>query len=715
MTNGAGRFGARAFLVAAVLGPLACGSPPPPAAPVAAPPPPPTAAKPAEPDLSPVDEPKSLLVVARWASPQQTLDAVKTMFKLPVDPATLLRESLPEKEEAALFQLDAPVDAVVALDPASRDMSPEVFAAFSLPLTSYDDAKNAAGKDAVETRPGVTLMKKKRHEMSCAIARSVGKAPARLVCGQRERDLDALLPWLTRGAPNATIGKSDMHFELRLKPAQEKYQGMLSGNAGQLGSLASMMLSRETGINDPAVLDTVSNLVGEGVAFVDDLDSLTVDGAFNAAGAIDWTSTAKYRHANSWLVKVATNKADQAGPPPAIFFQAPKDSDSVQYGRGADKALFAGITKGLAALANAGLSKTPLAEADRKAITATLEHMPLPSSNQVAAQGHLDVAAPKLKPGQAPKAADILNEQKAKIAATVGWTVVGIDEPSTAYVAWVKELAATWNRPGIQTALKKLVADNKPMAIPAPPPVPGGKVAPKVTVQKSDPTKLIPKLRVGTVPGLTGATLLEGTVDVDSNLLADGPVPEGAPAKGQVGVRIVVMPDGANRTWVGLATDIDPIKQHLLMVKDGAPKEGTIASRDGIDAVKTSSAIGGGFFTLNGLVVRQLRAGIIGNAFGRGRHARDEKAMQRAEEVLAKLPNKGSTPIVLLSEATGGATPSSTIELHVTKGTVDDVATLVNEFLPIRASAGEPPSSAATEVAPVPPPPPPPNGKPGKH
>src|SRR5205085_1225888 len=94
---------------------------------------------------------------------------------------------------------------------------PEFLMAFSIPLRSLDDAKAAAEKDGklTQLRPGVYQIGKRRSgkDLTCNMAASLGDAPTRLVCGQRDRDLEALLPWMTRGMPTATVGTGDIHIE----------------------------------------------------------------------------------------------------------------------------------------------------------------------------------------------------------------------------------------------------------------------------------------------------------------------------------------------------------------------------------------------------------------------------------------------------------------------------------------------------------------------
>src|SRR5262249_10257016 len=133
---------AGAIATAALL--AACGSAPPP---TSAPPPAVPAAAPPAPaavDLSEVPEPAAIVRLARWKSPEAWAHTIEHWTAVKLDLQEMLSEILPDAKLSSLVATDAPIDGVVALDPAASERDPAPFAAFAIGLKSLDDAKKAA-------------------------------------------------------------------------------------------------------------------------------------------------------------------------------------------------------------------------------------------------------------------------------------------------------------------------------------------------------------------------------------------------------------------------------------------------------------------------------------------------------------------------------------------------------------------------------------------
>ena len=120
---------------------VSCGgaAPPPPAPPPAVPPPAPAVVIAA--DTSDAPDPSYLVGIVRWKSPQATLETINRWTGLRLTTSTIASELL-DKGLAETLAYDAPVDAVVALDPKANDFSP--FAAMSVGVRSLEEARRAA-------------------------------------------------------------------------------------------------------------------------------------------------------------------------------------------------------------------------------------------------------------------------------------------------------------------------------------------------------------------------------------------------------------------------------------------------------------------------------------------------------------------------------------------------------------------------------------------
>ena len=79
-----------------------------------------------------------------------------------------------------------------------------IVAAVSLGLTSLERARGTleAGATLTEVKPGLwKIGGKEPSSSSCFLAASAGSTPARLLCGDRDRDVTTLGPYLARTLP----------------------------------------------------------------------------------------------------------------------------------------------------------------------------------------------------------------------------------------------------------------------------------------------------------------------------------------------------------------------------------------------------------------------------------------------------------------------------------------------------------------------------------
>lgn len=636
---------------------LACAPNTPPAQP---PPPAPTAAvlPMATPtvDMSPVEQPKGIAGLIRVKSAKATMTTLEKVLKLPITLEDLLARELHDPDMVKILKLDASVDGAVQLDPAAKEMSPEVLAAFSIPLRDFQEARRVAEtRGKVSDRRGgmFSFQPKGMHGGACVVAPSLGDAPARLVCGQRDRDLEALLPWMTRGLSTTPLGASDLHAEIRLVPVQQQFRGVFE-NKSMIGSLVTMAISRFSPVQDPVLSDVVGDAAAEGVAFVGDLEVLTLDGSIDPGGSgATLVAKAKYAKTDSWLSKSLNQKNDKMALAPAMFWSAPKNADTVTYALGGDPKLGDPVKKRLAELASS-LTKAKLGDADRKAVEDLVRSIPVVDAPSVSASGHIDPPAPKAGEKAPPSSGGDDKSVQEKVDAAVGWRITGIETDSKAWANWVSDFAALYNRAGVQKAIKGVDA----------------KAAKVLTVKK-----------VGAGGFPAGSTVVEITVDPSAigggrsrfdtmppplaplgskGVKLPKPVPVKVEKTKPVTLRLVVVPDGA-RTWIGFASNPDALKAPLKAALLNAPKEGQIGSRTDLDVFKTTPLIGGGFIAPRGVVEAALR------------RAPNPEAVTA---VVRGLPNKGETPLLLLMSGTAGPAPSQSFELRVQKGTLDDLASI---------------------------------------
>lgn len=646
-------------------------------------PPPTTATPPAplEPDLSPVGEPQGVIFLARARNLKQTLNSAERMARLPLSLESLVGELLRE-EGVDVFDLDAGLDLVVLLDPSSPDDDPKFLGAFSLPVKDLEQARavfEREGRVVTPLVPGVYRTKVLEREDDdepkrepdgpldqfdiedrapkttyCDLAASVGDAPARVVCSDRTEELDLLRPWLTRGLPTTPVAEGDFVVELRMGPIRDRYVPVARAQLPGLEFLAKRWIENELGTRDPRLLAVPGQIVEEALAALNDLDRITLTAALDPdASQMRFRGKVAFRDKSAWLTRVYTDANDEAAPAPAAYWRLPRDADSATYARSADPKLYGGVHDTVRRIATELLAQTPLSAPTRSAIDAFLASMPMHKAEVVSARGIRPFdGKPLASKKDTPTPRDAVREIERIAHSSFGWSVIGIAAPATDY--------ANWFRKGV-TAYDRVLRE--------------AKANPDIGKDVRD-AKWIPDVRVRNyLAGYPrGSMGVDVTVRFDSKDIWDitagvkDPLaehPPGPAARGTVTLQIVVVPDGADYTWVGMSTDPKILKEKIAVVLNPA-RDATIASLPGLEPLRSTATVAGGFVNYGSILQQTMQSMQSGEA--------DVETMQK---VVNSLPNRLQTPLLLLHTGTAGNAPVNEIELRVQRGTVEDIAGLV--------------------------------------
>jgi hypothetical protein len=651
----------------ALAGPLACEPATPPVAPVSEPtsPPPPTAAVVAAPayDLSPVAEPAGLVGLLRWRNPGATLSTLGGCAGLPSQLVAQggkgilyeafrqgLRSQVDARKLADAVALDAPIDLAVSLDQAGKRGQP-IFA-ISLGLASLDDAKaaTASAGSSVEVAPGIWRVgDKERRDLSCIVAVATGPTPGRLVCGQRERDVIALTPYLTRTLPTAAPTATDLHAEIRYAPIDQRFGGLLRQYAQGLPVIVQSQVSIGDPVFDRALTDVANALGDEAIALTRDLDGLTIDLNSDASVCLSASVALKFRDKTSWVAGAMLDRPERAGPPPAIFWRAPKDSDSAFFSRNGDPARLTGIVKTLRTLVDSGLGKFQIGSSDDRRALADLIATPLgKDTNTVQASGHIDASRQRADKAKAdgPRSTQQMIEE---VLNGFGWSVLGFDEGPDAIAKWLKDLVAVYGRRGLLDPLKKELGSD---------------------------ARFLPTIRLVGAPAALGKGSLD--VEIKFDIAPEKPalLPKGTqkppaatkPERVAVSLHILLMPDGKN-TWVAFGANREELVKHLLMTRSTSPESDSLASRPGLEALRSGKNMSGGFFSLSSFT-KAAEVGMRGPAGAM-------TGLGELANLLSRMPNKGETPIFFAGTLTAGGAPRSEVTLRVSKGSIEDLGMLL--------------------------------------
>jgi len=657
--DGAAMYRSRcALLLASSTALFACGAPPPPAkAPEPAPakPEPGAIASGPTPDLSPVPAPASLVAVGRLGNPIGAVDLLAGWAKFPVDIRALASKNEPEL--ASLLVFDAPIELAVALDENGLGNVPQPFAVVSLGVSSVDATVAFAkrkGQSVRMQRPGVYQIVKGESPV-CAVAAAAGKAPARLVCGDRQEDIDALLAYATRGLPTESFGKADLHVELRAEPLRRRYAKELR----QLKTMATPFVLSELSMDSPrfdrALADAVHGLTDEVLALSEDVDKIRIEANLDrGAGMIDAKTSFKFRGQSSWTVQTMVDASKRGKGVPEMFWKLPKESELATFGVGANAKRYETMRKTLAELMDGALEKEKVPRKVRDQLSELLLDSWTTEGDVVYAHGEVTPPPAPAEPGSAAAARE-------RVRAQLGWYIVGLDEKPAKYKGYLDKVVKLYNDAQLRQVVDKRLKI-KPAALP----------------------KLASRGGRGLPAGATVYELvLPGAYFEKMEAVPTGKQ-GGVPA---LSIVVILVPDG-DRTWVGFSADEKALTAKLVEMKKG---DSTLASREGIAPLKTSKGVSGGFFTVGNLV-----KGVI---TGMG-----EAGLGDASKALRLMPNHGETPMLMWTSVEP-AGPDVVWSLRVPKAVVEDLGAVG----PALAAQG----SGSPPMAPAPPPPPRTMKKPG--
>jgi len=622
-------------------------------------------------DVAPVAEPGAVVFHLRIKSLTNTVATFASFAQLPpqiVDEAMdemskeVVRELLGSNVDRRAFRevldLSAPIDVVAIADTAQAGQFPEPMAAISIGLTSMTRARAAASGRGRKLAEGVWKVgPKESWGEACALAVAAGRAPARLICADNERQLTAVAPFVARNLPVLPDQAADVRAELRLRGIFDKYGRQWANQARGLPILVED-LKNGIPLFDDALMRAASALADEAGALIHDADQLSLDFTLDRSKGIVVSGEARFAGKRSWIVESMLDGAHLAGPAPDILWHLPADSSSVSYGRTVDPIRYEPVLKVLRGLFDGALQDQKVGtHGDRKAISKLLR---LPFKKHVATVGaHGSFPAPTA-PAKGPQQnllTDVVN-------AAVGWHLLGVEEGPTGMRQYLRDVVTAYNRPTLQGLMKKeLGRDAKHLPIVKVVPAPRQLGAGSLDIQIKVPKIEDPSASLG--PGAPG-----------------GP-PAGPPKLVDVEVHILLMAD-AGRTWVGLAGDRAALAKLMVGLKGAKPGANSLAQRSNLGMLRTDKHASGMVSSLDGLIntLEPLASVMMSVAPGSA-----QNVGQKVMTMLGQLPNQGKSPITFFVDVEESPKPKSSFTLQVPAGTLTDIGYIVTQALSIAQQA----------------------------
>lgn len=619
-----------------------CSNPAPPNSPNAAPEA--AAAEGAEdlPELTPVPAPENLVGVATLRTPARTLDTAMAWTGLGID-FRMLAQSGAAAAILPVLDLEAPIDAVATLDPKVKTR-PRVLFAASVGLTSRQAALDAfASLDyPVEfVEPGIHSVRPNPKTL-CFVAPALGKAKARLVCGEDRESVELLSPYLTRGNPSSVSGDTDLHVELR---AEAPWR--LFGEKTQFLQLGVPMLLGEVSIGNPefdsALRDAATAVVDELILSLGELKDLRLDAWLRAdANApqndeLDVQFQVAFNSARSWASRALADGEPRAGVAPDTFWKLPADATQAAYYSESNPALRQNAVNLLERLFESGLGHLGASPAVQRAWPAAFGQAMAVAGPLVSARGNIPKAS-------LPATLDAREE----LRAAFGYNLIGVEDPDERYSAWLDKTLALYEDPALRKSLgQKYGLDATKL--------------PKATSKKG-PARLSEARTIElSVPAALLAEVLDDEA-VDASKLAPVPIVITTCREGQY-------------SWFGVSSYASVLEQKLSAVALGGAPEGTLKQRAGLERLGVERGNVAGFQTLGGLASSpSLADGELG-------------------PILAPLA-QSDIPLVARAQAFGAAAggapsagPHGLVQLHVPAPVFREVA-----FAAVRRSASPAPA-----------------------
>jgi len=614
----------------------ACGGSPPPATSVPALP----SAQPSAPapavDLSPVTTmPEAMVLTVHASHMSVTADVVGDWAGIPLDVHGPLSEMVGERI-AKLVGEDGPADMAILLEDRG-EREPSVRFVVSLPVRNADAAQASLKADY-----GLLPIGNGAYEISRAGGRREGDpdfrvcafAPAidgaRIVCSRSASVRDAALPYMTRGLP-LQKATSDIHVEARSAALHRIIQR--NRNRFQTQGVHELRVTRE-------LRPAFENAIGDVLDSLLDADTATLDAMIDKSkGTAELKVKAKSSH--GLITRMLTSHPEKAEAVPATFWRLPGDADLAIFGHGLDADQLASPRDQLVRVLDTALAREQaLTPGDRKALVDAFAHtLDMLSAPMVYARG-VDVA--KALQTMAPSTGDAAKVRSAAEQAA-GWDVLGVEAPPEKVSASFKEWASAFSRPGMGKWLKdQSSADVAPTwrVVATPAGLPAGSVHLALAVAHDDAN-----YGTSALMGQGQATKARKRPPITTTL------------------HILVVPD-QTRAWVVTSLDQATAVARARLVASPSAATGTLASRQGLDALKSARLNAGGFVTLRGLGMGAPLTWVLDSP--RQRIANDPLLGTSAQ-------SQGSTPLILGFAETSEGGPGFTMSFDMPRAALADV------------------------------------------
>ena len=562
-------------------------------------------------------------VVARFRvqSPAKLADGVFEALSIPFDWRRGLQEIDDSQPYVDVIDLKAPIEGAVALNPRRAE---EPFHFMSVGVVGVEQVLSALDKAGVpNTEAPGNVYRFKMDGSPCLVGRSMGVSPARVVCSENTRSLLAISDYALRGLPNEKLSDAAVHFEADFRPVFARY-----GKELKRVRLFASVMARQAHIGnakfDQALTDAAIGLAEEGVALLDDLETLTAQ-VYEKEGDFNAVIRARFEGDTSTTVQALHEMEKSQKAAPEIFDGLPADSVSAAYSRELSQETTASWFSIIGDLV-AGLAESEGASPEFSShVTSLVKHLGPSGSTVVSARGPMSVVSVKGEKQLDP-----------------GWAVIATSGEKKKLLEMLDEMSWLLASP----ELKKLLPD----------------------------VKALPRfVRVNlAIPGAPGATVYKWTLSDDLSGIARD-LSSGTAAQSALGlapaldkfktglVAVHSVGDATLLAWA-LGESREEIAAGFRALSETSTPR--LASVSELKAVRSEQAVAAGFAKLDGLIAPYSWLLPVGIAV-------DWESMLRAA------PHGGKVPFTYSFKVKSDKVTEAKMELDVPAAFSQDMATMI--------------------------------------
>lgn len=569
--------------------------------------------------LSEVPAPPGLFLLGRANEPEASIETLADWIHFPLPWREGLERELPTL--ASQLNATAPVDLAVALDPASTNV-PEPLFAFSVGVNDLEgavDALRASGRQVEKLGSGMHFVKL-AEDLRCVVGRANGKVRARLVCGEERKALDVLAPYLTRTLPNQVLSDDDVFLEFRAEPLRQRF-----GKKAHMLKVGVPIFLREFALGHPrfdaAMADASHATVDELLTLIDELSVLRLRGNLDETlGATTVEFDVALAGNRSWLARTLGEQSTTATVAPELFWALPKDVNAAYYYPSTPTARYEPMLATLTELAYGAAehfgAKTPALDAWIEAYR-----------QAVLSPGVMVYAT-------APSSA----EPKDPLSQLVGVHVIGVEGDEGRWRALVEQTLKVVNDAKLRKLAEQKV-DEKLRHLPQ-----------------------VKSIKAGGLPkGASGYELRLTSKELEKLAPTESAELREVLGKEPVVLQLWVVSQ-AGRTWLALGDESARKRLDQVLAANSAE---TLASRPGLEPLRSEPANGAGFMTL---------ASYADSMDLMSKSQPDAKV--KASDVLLAMPAHGQTPILYKTQSLA-AGPTLRISARAPKAALQDLTAAV--------------------------------------